>query len=672
MNPTPNQTRRNDWEETTAALNGGALFEAYEAKWQQGEFPHLDWSTIHRMLHVKGVREHGEWFAKCGELQDWIERSRQLADQVRPYLAELAKAATFHSVSDYLLLIQILDRTKPLPRLYKELSLTLPAKEKADCLQNVISGLARRYGREQTTREIRALFQLDTLLVEEREALVEASIETHCFNWQTLPSLSSSAANIALMLLQRGTISPRDLGQFPQDFGLFASGSRSSDPIAEKAHALSQQVSLPVRLTGAGLAPDELARLQANWLHPVFSAIALRQFRRGFPHPMLEDLLHFWDHEWPFPFSLSFGPSVGGAMPNLGVPLIRLMHMRLILEAPSLASSVAQPQDALAPEVMLYLLRNDGVIYTPTLYLTPGSERGWRRRWAEITGEALSCLFLMDALPLDLTTLRRIPESNGENTPDFQAKTFDQELIVFESKGATNWESFRKSKRKALAQLNKTGHVAEWERKLAAQTNRRGRSFACCLFATCGEQPEPSQFHVDDPFFAFDNLFNDGWEQVARRRHYTGVLQAAGLFQEAASLANGRRFEPNPNRSREIPLGFGDQRVFVAVGTERTLTDLAGPMGLLDTDSLRRYRIFQGIEQDVYQALASGELPPAKPFGPLLNERISSESRDTPPSSQIPPFGFIAERGPSERAGGVFSRMSNGSCLYVDWSQSMK
>ena len=336
--------------------------------------------------------------------------------------------------------------------------------------------------------------------------------------------------------------------------------------------------------------------------------------------------------------------------------------MRLILETPSLSSSVSRPEDAFAPEVMLYMLRRDEVKYTPALYLMPDAERGWGRRWAESTGEALACLFLMDALPLELTTLRRIAETPNESTPDFQAMTFARESIVFESKGATSWSYFREGKRKALKQLNKTGALAGWQRELGRRRSARGRAFACCLYVARGEEAEPSQFHVEDPPFAFDDFFHDGWENDARRQHYSAVLQAAGLFQEALAVAEGKPFEQNSDVNQKA-LHLPDGKVADLVGTHRYLHELAGPLGIRDAEALRRCRIFTGIEKEVYDRLGKRDLPPAKPSGP----QIAAESLNLK-TSDIPPFGPMPSDGPSEKPGGVFSRMSNGSCLCVEWN----
>ena len=653
------QRRKIGWRDKIAGLRGGALFGAYETEWQQNHAPRLRWQDVDRMLH-NGPGSQNHYVARS--LADWVKRSgrvRHSLDTLRPTIKAMVRS---NDADLWLPLWLALESPAELHDLYRELVADLEAQARAYRVSLLIKELTALRGREQVRQEIAVLLLREQLLEEEMEALVEVSVEQHLFDWQTLPSLSPSAPTIALKLLQRGEISHRELGPFFAQPPPKSSGQRDGPLIEEKARSLAQRVSIPMRLTGSGLDRVELARLQTTWLHPVFTAIASGLFRRAFRHPMLEEFFHFWAHEWPLPLALSFSPSgANGNFATLGVPLVRLLHMRLILDAPSLAASVTEPQEAFAPEVMLYLLRNDGVTYTPALHLLPNSERGWRRRWAEATGEALSCLFLMDALPLELTTLRRIRESSMESTPDFQAMTLAGEPIVFEAKGATTWSYFRESKRKALRQLNKMGPLAAWQRDLGRNANARGRAFACGLFVTSGEEAEPSQFHVEDPPFGFDRFFHEAWERDARRQHYSAVLQAAGLFQEALAVADGKSFEPDSNVN-ERALRLPDGKVANLVGTHRYLHDVAGPLGIRDQDSFRACRIFTGLEREIYRRLSRGDLPPAKSFGSLITEKDRSDD-----ASDIPHFGLMPSDGPSEIPGGVFSRMANGSCLCVEY-----
>lgn len=647
------------WRKRISSLSGDQLLGAYEAEWLKGENPPLSWDDLERMLRD---RSQGSWRPDMGqEVALHARRFRHVRQSLEPLRDSLLKTVTVSHTDLYLPIIMAIDTQHDLCRFYHDLFADAPASTKALGIGELVKETNRVDGRERTRQQIAALLDSTTLLEQEWEALVEATIKSEVYDWQPLPSLAPEAPATAITLLRRGSLSPRDLGPFfngepPQIPG----PHKDQDPVVRKFRSLAQRASIPTRLTGAGLKPEEMARLETTWLHPILSALALDQFRRAFHHPMIEELFHFWAHEWPFPLQIAIqGMNDAQGMPTLGIPLIRLLHMRLLLDTPSLASSVKQPESSFLPEVMLHMLGREGVTYSPQLHLSPNSEKGWRRRWAESTGEALSSLFLEDALALDLTTLVRINETTAEETPDFMSRTFSGENIVFESKGATTWKTFCKSKRKAMKQLAKTGSTTVWQQNIGwKNANSKGRTFACCLFATTGEEAQPSQFHVEDPPFAFERLFHEGWEMSARRRHYTAVLQAAGLTQQATAFADGDTFESPSNflAQKEIPLPDGTPAKFV--GTQRNLSELAATIGFPGPPTGPACRVFTGLEADILHRLINRQTPPGRPYG-----IVSNRSDD---SSRIPPFGFISSPRSRDFSKGVYSRLSNGSFLAIE------
>lgn len=575
--------------------------------------------------------------------------------QFRSQLHSLLKTKDAHTI---LQLFTALDHEHDIGNLRKNYFPIIPFRLRPSALHNAVHDFIGVYGREHARHEVIALWRKGDLAEEEKEVLVECSMGNYLFDWDTLPSLSSEAQIVARRLLQRGSLSLKNILPSPRLASPPASAA-STNPVPTKAQSLAQRTSVLVRLAGSGLQPSELARLQTNWLHPILSVVAFERLFRASDREMIDELFRFWEREWPFPFHLAFHSGGGGAgMFSLGIPLIRLLHMRLLLDTPSLASSLQQPESSLLPEVMLHMLGRECVNYSPELHLYPGSEKGWRRRWAESTGEALSSLFLEDALALDLTTLVRINETTAEETPDFMSRTFSGENIVFESKGATTWKAFCKSKRKAMKQLAKTGSTTLWQQNIGWNANSKGRTFACCLFATTGEEAQPSQFHVEDPPFAFERLFHEGWELSARRRHYAAVLQAAGLIQQATALADGDAFEFPSNflAQKEIPLPDGTPAKFV--GTQRNLSELAATFGFPGLSTEHACRVFTGLEADLLHRLANRQTPPGRPYG-----LVSNRSDD---SSRIPPFGFISSPRSPDFSKGVYSRLSNGSFLAIE------
>ena len=291
--------------------------------------------------------------------------------------------------------------------IWQECITNLTSNERTSGVRSLVFEFVRVWGREYTRQGIAQLWPAARLLDEEREAILQAAVQQDLYEWQTLMLVGPDAQTIVNKLLARRQVQPEDLGPFFVSAPPLIQGQRPApDWMKENIRSLGQQVIVPLRLGGCGLKEEELARLQLGALtHPFLALAAFDNYRRFFHHPILEELWHLWRHKWPAPLFLAFpGTSVHANLQTLGVPLIRLLHMRRLLDAPSLALSLAHPEAALVPEAILDMFWREGVAYAPEVRLTGGSDRGWRRRWAESTGEGLSCLFMEDALALDLST----------------------------------------------------------------------------------------------------------------------------------------------------------------------------------------------------------------------------------------------------------------------------
>jgi hypothetical protein len=641
--------KEDDWQaKTAAAKNIGELLNLYEREWRNGSSPPLNLRDLTRLMG-RTVGDHGPY--NHDDLPDIARELAHARKSISPFRNEIAGASDFQ-------LLFALNWSDRMVALWSGVLKSLSAGQRVSGAEALVEEFVRLYGHEKTRDQIALLWQQKDLLEEERETVLAMAIRHGVYDWQTLLTLAPDAQALAEKLLARGRVHARELGLLKPLEAPPIHGTRSSPEwLKESVSSLGQRVLIPLHLAGSGLSPTELARLDLTGLHPLIALAAIDEYRRLFRHPFIEEMLHTWEREWPIPLHGGLaGAGSGVSTRLLSIPLIRLLHMRRLLDSPSLASALANPAEALVPEVFLHLLQYEGVVYNPEIRLPGGAGRGWRRRWAESSGEAFSCLFLEDTLALDLTTLIRIPEAQ-EETPDFLAKTFSGEFVVFESKGSTAWETFRRSKRKALKQLAKTGSTAKWKRSIGWGAPAKGRSFACCLFVATVGAVEQSQFHVEDPPFAFERLFHEGWEDAARRRHYAAVLEAAGLYSDAAGLLG----LPHP----DIAHGSEIYRLSLSeeVGEEFTgayfqPADAARILGHPEPGAFRDVRVFAGIESGVLSQLRDGRLPAGRPFG------LRHEGR--PEKSPIPPFGILPGEEPGGPARGLYSRMSDGSFLAVE------
>jgi len=263
------------------------------------------------------------------------------------------------------------------------------------------------------------------------------------------------------------------------------------------------------------------------------------------------------------------------------------------------------------------------------------------------------------ALDIDLTLLERIPETPSEMTADFKTATKRGELIVYESKGSTDWETHRKQRRKALEQIGKSKSQAGQSRDCS---ERDGRAFACSFYGALQGASRSTLFHVEDPPFGFNHLFSKGWEEQARRRHYAAVLQFADQFELAEQLLKPEvapeiikeqihRIEPQKFR---LKIGGESQEGSLFLGVYDDIEFLARRMRLRRPAAFHGWRLFRGINE--------------REFGDLIRGRIPSQQIKEGRYPYIPHTGIIPG-GNRGRGRGVYSLLPNGSFLAIEIGQ---
>ncbi len=501
---------------------------------------------------------------------------------------------------------------------------------------------------------------------EEGDAFIRVLLSLDVHRIQDIELWGSLAAESASRVTRRGLIEGNIDWPVENDSKLSLVGNRTT-PIwlRERASLLLQNLSIPVDLKDSGFQKTELDRLQNLQGQNAVSLPLWRQaLERRFGMPIRMMIREFPELAMEFVSGSSMERKSVQNTSAVQLPLLRLMHMRLLLESPSLSDALRQSELSMIPDFILYLMGRDYVSYSPELRVFDSCERRWRARWVETTAEAMASLLLEDLLRFDLTTLSRIPESN-EPTPDFLGETESREKIVFECKGATGWKTHRKQRMEALLQLGK-GKTSKGGGNTWASN---GRSFAISLFAAKQGDSKSSLLHVNDPIFMFNRLYDDSWEDRSRRAHFAGVLQSALLFDEADQLMRGVAVQSSDNKNTSsFEIDRGDDLSFV--GSYLPIEDWARRLRHPDAISLKRLKVFIGIEKNRHSLLAAGKLPPR--FFGLENygdnsssKRPNAESRDTVPrltsrTTTLPSREFTGE------SRGVFSLLSNGSFLAIE------
>ena len=484
---------------------------------------------------------------------------------------------------------------------------------------------------------------------EEKEAILATLLSGGALTEGFLLSLGPEAVALA-----RRHLDPWRLGQILADAPTTLRFRSAAKPATvERLSELLAAVRVSLDVRDSGLTAAETVRLAA------FGGVAGHLGSNQFLERTARRLRH-WSPESEQIADLLIGlagtVSWAGPTPDaiFSVPLLRLLHTRMILEAPALAPALERPEQHLVPEALLYVLGRDAVSYSPELRLLDGGERRWRARWAESTGEAFSALVLEAAINLDITTLARIPETN-EETPDFRATTQTGEPVVFESKGGTSWRIHLSQRAKALSQLGKnTGKV---RRRQRSSWRGQGRAMASCLFAATLGAERSSLMYLADPPFGFGSLFPEGWQQQARRQHYIAVSEAGGLFGLADRLQQGgpieRLRDEIPHEGERFSFG-GTEGLGGAtfVGRYVSLEVEARRLRHPRSSELTGVRLFTGIASSLYDRLARGELP-ADPLRPDPNVQ----------ETYIPASSTGMLPGPEKQSRGIFSQLSDGAFL---------
>jgi hypothetical protein len=522
---------------------------------------------------------------------------------------------------------------------------------------NIVRGLIDLKGRAWARQQARHWWRLDDLLEEEREALVRGLVDGGISDLRFFRSLGGAAEALAEdALWRRGELGRRPVGGRLSIRRRGMSG-RAGRVSAGRVESLLTPVTLDTDIRDACLEEDEVARLQSCTAMGIgnpslFSKAVARALHKNFG-PMVHELSHALAQVAPFTQS-----GAEAKANRWGLPLLRLLHLQQILEAPSLSKSLRTPEVALVPEVALYLIGRDAVSYIPELRIHREVDRRWRARWVESAGEALSCAFLEDAVELDLSTMSRIPERNDKPTPDFMATTVWNEKIVFEAKGGTAWASHLQQRKQAVQQLAKSGGgKTAWAGE--------GRAFACSLFAARQGAERSSLLHVDDPEFAFGDLFHEGWESACQQAHYAGVLETARLF-DVADFVRRRerpiRRERAQSEYQVFDLAEGDRldERHRFVGSYLPLSDWLRTLRHPDPETLRGLRIFAGVERRTFDLLSEGELPGRRSVG------IEPQSRE---GEQVAGSitGILSSAKGEGNARGAYSVLSNGAFLAVEF-----
>ncbi len=538
--------------------------------------------------------------------------------------------------------------------LFAEKRCSATAAERGTFVREVASAYLSMFGRQWLRDRARQWWRFDDLIEEEQEAIVGVLAENGTTDILYFRSLGASAEEMALRIFgERGigiTTSPTNLRLST----VRRRANQTATFAAGRIETLLSPVTIDIDIRDACLEENELSRLRTCssggvWNEALFVRAISRAIERThdrFVYELRDELRRLASSSR----TLSTAPSAN----HWGFPLLRLLHLQLLLETPSLSQSIQSPEVALVPEVALYVIGRDAVSYLPELRVHQ-SERRWRARWVESAAESASCIFLEDALEMDLATLERIPEQS-KPTPDFKAKTTKNERIVFESKGGTAWQSHLQQRKQAKKQLAKTN------RRRSTTWAGKGRAFACAFFAAQAGDEHSSLFHVEDPVFAFDDLFQEGDDTSSRRNHYLGVLESARLFDVADNLVRRARREKRQieeHRVFDLPeFDLRDERrSFVGnyLPLEQWIRQLRHP----EPEALLGLRVFVGVDQQIYARLEQGEIP--------FRSQSSAEKVQGEEVSYGYKSGVLWSSETEGVSRGAYSLLSDGSFLAVEF-----
>lgn len=625
------------------------IWNAYKEVWEAGLTIPMDTETFLSVFHDHGVSHKAAEIAKINEgIRSFLYN---IALQIDPryYLGSnrihVLKAVV--AVED---VIKLWRRTKSM--------------NDVSCIEFYTSLMFKtvqnKKGREQARRKLRELWNEFTLEEEKETALIELD-NNGGLTANLIQELGPDAIELIQRMWHRGKLKhlPADIQPAP----VRLSYAINSDPVAnERVSHLLHPVILGADIRDAGLRSSELSRLSLfseyrneNW-NTYIETIARMMDRSGIaPRKFIRNELIRSGFPWVFfPDSILHSGSTKHSV--FKAPLIRILHLREVLNSPELASARMYPDRFLVPEVLLHILDVEPISYFPELRISKDSERRWRARWAESMGETISTLFMETALDIDLTLLERIPESNSMRTADFKTATKQGELIVYESKGSTDWKTHRRQRHEALKQIGK--EITDSDHPVY-DNRHKGRVFACSFYGAIQGASRSTLFHVEDPPFGFTHLFEQGWKEKAQRRHFAAVLQYTNQYELAERLL--RINDRSETMDEQIPISEPKKfrlRLYNELqegkgyfGSYEDIEEIARRIGIHRPNAFKGWRIFRGIDENIYGYLKRRELPPSMNSNSVNNDDYAYS---------IPSTGII----PSEKQGyarGIYSLLNNGA-----------
>lgn len=625
-------------------------WSAFKQAWEGGAKIPMDTSTFAKLFYEGSIsKDAAKLIGRFREARSFLYEA---AMQVSPEdLRDVDRQRVFLAVVEA---DDMVDR-------WRQVRNGLDPSGRRNFAGNIIEIISKQKGRERARQTLRELWN-EFVLEEEKESSLKELDKAGGLTTSLIHDLGPDAIELVKGMWHRG-----ELDRLPyniQSAPVRLTSKPNSDPAAiDRVSCLLQPLELLSDLRDACLRPNEFSRLSLfsevgnmEW-EKYIETFARMMDRAGIaPRSFIRKELRRSGFPWMF-FPGSISQTKLDKQSTLQFPLIRLLHLREILDAPELSSSRMHPERFMVPEVLLHIFDVEPVVYFPELRIGRESERRWRARWAESMGETMSTLFMEAALDIDLTLLERIPETPGEMTADFKTATKQGELIVYESKGSTDWETHRKQRRKALKQIGKSkSHTG------GRTGDSDGRAFACSFYGALQGAMRSTLFHVEDPPFGFDHLFDKGWEEQARRRHYAAVLQFLDQFELAENLLKPE-LEPEAiheqiprTKPQQFRLQLGGEREegSLYIGAYDDLGVMARRMGLRKPSAFEGWKLFRGIDERKFRDLVHGKLPSPK--------NSDDHEEKSPPS--VPSTGVI----PSEKRGrgrGVYSLLNNGAFFAI-------
>jgi len=578
-------------KEALDSANSATIQEAYVAAWKGGATPTMDAEAFDRVF--SGLGEHGiDLVLECPAAKHSVAR--------------VVRGSQTWAVANWVCVAAALEAVEwDWCGLWRDFCCGRLARagRRLELARGIITAVHSIKGRAGARRAAAELWRDGALEEEEKEGLLDRLGAWDALSRAFIEALGPDAVEAALRMEHRGhrymlDTPPPVPPSFPQ--AGTALGRRLTD--------LVRAVELAADVSSAGLTPEERDRLRGPWP----GSRGLSELRRALrhSHPMGDELATLLAGWCPLRCPCT---EAGGLSHSYRLPLVRLLHMAALLQAPSLAAPRAIGGGETVWYAVLHLLSHGGAQYVPGLRIEEWTDRTWRRRWVETMGEAVGVLFLEDAVGLKFDTLARIPSGPAGWTPDFTAETGSGDRAVIEAKGNTSWKAHRSSRKQALGQLGKgPGDGGRVRGEPWASSLRNDRAFASCLYAATRLSDRPSLLHLADPPVDFGELFHEGWQHRARRQHYAAVLETAGLYGYADALLRHRLQQGNEGERAEtfsIRDGEGRDGTPVFMGTYRKASRVARELGHPSPETFEELRLFAGVDNARFEYLRRGDIP---------------------------------------------------------------